>query len=866
MKQAVIGIFAQVDAGKTTLSEALLYRTGQIRKLGRVDHGDAYLDNHALERARGITIFSKQVRFQTDKLSVILLDTPGHVDFSPEAERTMQVLDYAILVISGTDGIQAHTETLWRLLRRYHVPVFLFFNKMDLAGTDKTELLQNARKNLSERCVEPDDWDSIALSSEDTLERYLECGSISDAEISSLVQCEKLFPCYFGSALKLDGIENLLDGLERFILQPEYPAQFSARVYKISRDAQGNRLTFLKVTGGSLHVRSMISYTSRSGEAMEEKVTQLRLYSGASFQTAECVEAGGVCAALGLTCLLAGDVLGIKQEPIRSMLTPVMTYRLNLPAGCDARLMLPKLRLLEEEEPQLHIVWDERLREIHAQLMGTVQIEVLQSLIRERFDVIVTIDSGHISYRETIAAPVEGVGHFEPLRHYAEVHLLMEPLPQGSGLVFDSTCSEDVLDRNWQRLILTHLEEKTHLGVLTGSPITDMKLTLAAGRAHLKHTEGGDFRQATYRAVRQGLMRAESILLEPYYRFRLTVPPEQLGRAINDIRAMSGTFSAPTETRDGMQLCGTAPVSEMLEYMAQVVAYTRGRGKLSCEVAGYAPCHNTEAVIAALDYNPQADLLNSPDSVFCAHGAGFNVRWDQVEEYMHLDSILRPDAPQEQPAPVHIRTQNLNLDEKELQKIIEREFGTDRRVFYRSAAPKSETETTLSPRRKEYLIVDGYNMIFAWDGLRALAESDLAGARKRLLDILSNYCGYHPCELVVVFDSYRVKGGIGSRSEHDNLRVVYTQENESADLYIETLVSKIGKNYAVKVATSDALIQLSALRSGVLRMSAAELFREIERVNNKIAETIRQLQEEARKASRQNNPLQKLKRKPEESK
>ena len=856
MKQLTIGIFAQVDAGKTTLSEALLYCTGQLRRLGRVDHGDAFLDNHALERARGITIFSKQARFRTDKLAVTLLDTPGHVDFSPEAERVMPVLDYAILVVSGTDGIQAHTETLWRLLRRYHVPTFLFFNKMDLPGAERSRLLRDARLRLSEACADISDAEAVALCDEAVLEQYLEHGSVTDTQIGDMVLRERLFPCCFGAALSLEGVEELIDCLERFTVQPQYPSEFSARVYKISRDAQGNRLTFLKVTGGCLHVRSLLTYTPAGAEPISEKVAQLRLYSGAGFTQTEEAAAGTVCAVLGISGLFAGDVLGEETERTRPLLSPVMTYRLSLPSGCDARIALPKLRQLEEEEPQLRIVWDEHLREIHVQLMGEVQREILKSLILERFDLDVTIDSGKVSYRETIAAPVEGVGHFEPLRHYAEVHLLLEPLPPGSGLVFDTVCSEDSLDRNWQRLILTHLEEKKHLGVLTGSPITDMKLTLVSGRAHIKHTEGGDFRQATYRAVRQGLMQAKSVLLEPFYRFSLTVPTEQLGRAINDIRAMGGSFSSPVQVPDGMLLEGISPVAEMRDYMSKVAAYTRGRGRLTCYVEGYAPCHNADEVIAKTGYDAERDTENTPDSVFCSHGTGTVIKWDRVPEYMHLESILaRPSVQESAP---RIRRQNLDLDEKELQKIMEREFGPDKRTLYRPKPVPEAELVTLPPRRQEYLIVDGYNMIFAWDGLREQAQSDLAGARERLLDLLSNYCGYHPCELVVVFDSYRVKGGSGSKTRFHNLRVVYTQKNESADLYIETLVGKIGRNSAVRVATSDALIQLSAIRSGVLRMSAAELLGEVERVNEKIAEVIRALREESRRAAIASNPLRKL--------
>lgn len=857
-RRLVLGIFAQVDAGKTTLSEALLYKTGALRTLGRVDRGDAHLDTHELERARGITIFSKQARFETEHLAVTLLDTPGHADFAPEAERVMPVIDCALLLVSGTDGVQGHTLTLWRLLQHYGVPVVLFFNKMDLPGADRAALLADARTALSDHCAALDDAESVALSSEALLEHFLNTGALDDTLAADAVAKRELFPCLFGSARQLDGIDELLRALEHLAPVPVYPTELSARVYQIAHDPQGNRLTFLKVTGGTLSVRSAVRCHRPDGEPLEAKVTQLRLYSGAEFEAVQQVPAGDVCAALGLSGLLAGDTLGDAAPDRGAALEPVMSYCIRLPADLDPQLALPKLRLLEEEEPQLRMVWDARLREIRVQLMGAVQLEILQSLIRMRFGWDVTFDTGRISYRETIAAPVEGVGHFEPLRHYAEVHLILAPLPQGSGLVFDTVCSEDVLDRNWQRLILTHLQEKQHLGVLTGSPVTDLRITLAAGRAHLKHTEGGDFRQATYRAVRQGLMKAESILLEPYYAFRLTVPPEQIGRAISDIRAKSGSFDPPVETPGGTLLQGRAPVSELRDYARDVAAYTRGRGRLSCEVAGYFPCHNTEAVVAALAYDPAADLENTPDSVFCSHGAGITIPWDQVEENMHLESVLRPKPAAAPAAAPRIRTQNLDLDEKELQRIIEREFGPQKTPLYRPPAAKAEAAVTLPPRRKEYLIVDGYNMIFAWDGLREQAGYDLSGARERLLDLLSNYCGFHPCELIVVFDSYRVKGGTGSRSSHNNLRVVYTQEDESADLYIETLVGKIGKNYAVRVATSDALIQLSALRSGVLRVSAAELERELERTNGEIAAVLRRLREEARHAAGQESPLRAL--------
>ena len=853
MNALTIGIFAQVDAGKTTLSEAILYKTGTLKKLGRVDHGSAFLDTHSIEKARGITVFSKEAIFSTADRTFTLLDTPGHVDFSPEAERVMQVLDYGVLLISGTDGVQAHTETLWKLLRKYHIPTILFFNKMDLPGADRDRLLADVKKHLSDRCAEPTDAEALAMCDESLLEAYLEGAPISSGAIAKVIAEEHFFPCYFGSALKLEGIDAFLQALNTLTRPRSYSDTFSARVYKISRDPMGNRLTHLKVTGGSLKVRAPISY-----KETEEKITQLRLYSGDNYQAVDTVYPGQVCAALGLSLTLPGDALGAEIQSAPPVLTPVMTYGLLLPPGTDERIALQKLKQLEEEEPLLRIVWEERLRQIRMQLMGQVQLEVLQTLIRDRFDMEVTFDKGRVSYRETIAAPVEGVGHFEPLRHYAEVHLILEPLPRGSGLVIDTTCPEDSLDRNWQRLILTHLLEKTHVGVLTGSPIIDMKLTLAAGRAHLKHTEGGDFRQATYRAVRQGLMRAESILLEPIYRFRLTVPGSQIGRAINDIRAMGGDFSSPEDDGDNMILTGTAPVSEMQDYMSQVISYTRGKGKLICTQYGYAPCHNAQAVIDALGYDAESDILNTPDSIFCSHGAGINIKWHDVPNHMHLESVLKPKGSS---APT-LRTGHLDLDEKELQAIMDREFGPEKRILYRPPTPVQAKEIILPPPKKEYLIVDGYNMVFAWDGLREQARTDINGAAERLMDLLANYRGYKGCELVVVFDSYRVKGGTGSKTKHNDLRVVYTKEGISADLYIETLLEEIGKNYRIRVATSDSMIQLSALRTGVLRVSAQELFREIESVNESIARVIRDLREESKRASIHENPLKKLEAKP----
>ena len=857
-KRLCVGLLAHVDAGKTTLSEAMLYRAGVIRTLGRVDHGDTFLDTDAQERSRGITIFSKQAVLPLPGCTLTLLDTPGHVDFSAEMERTLQVLDCAVLIISGPSGIQSHTVTLWRLLRRYQVPVLLFFNKMDMETADRDALLAAVRAELDEGCIDflqpqAQLYEELSLSDEALMEDYLASGTLSDAQIAPLVSHRRVFPCLFGSALRQTGVDALLDALGRFVDEPARGAEFGAHVFKIARDEKGARLTFLKVTGGTLTVKQTLS-----GEDWEEKADQLRLYSGSKFTLLQQAAAGTVCAVTGLSKTMPGDVLGRETAAQAPVLQPVLEYRLLLEDGTDAALAYGQLRVLEEEDPALHLVWNALLREIRVQLMGPVQMEILQKLIEDRFGLKVSFDAGNIVYLETITAPVEGVGHYEPLRHYAEVHLLMEPAEPGSGLQFDTMCPTDTLALHWQRLILAHLAEKAHRGVLTGAPITDIRFTLVSGKAHLKHTEGGDFRQATYRAVRQGLMKAESILLEPYYAFRLTVPPEQIGRAISDIRAKSGSFDPPVETPGGTLLQGRAPVSELRDYARDVAAYTRGRGRLSCEVAGYFPCHNTEAVVAALAYDPAADLENTPDSVFCSHGAGITIPWEQVEENMHLESVLRPKPAAAPAAAPRVRTQNLDLDEKELQRIIEREFGPQKTPLYRPPAAKAEAAVTLPPRRKEYLIVDGYNMIFAWDGLREQAAYDLSGARERLLDLLSNYCGFHPCELIVVFDSYRVRGGTGSRSSHNNLRVVYTQEDESADLYIETLVGKIGKNYAVRVATSDALIQLSALRSGVLRVSAAELERELERTNGEIAAVLRRLREEARHAAGQESPLRAL--------
>lgn len=844
MKKLVVGIAAHVDSGKTSLSEGLLYLSGAIQKLGRVDHKNAYLDTHELERNRGITIFSKQARFSTENLEITLLDTPGHADFSAEMERVLHVLDYAILVISGTDGTQAHTETVWRLLKRYNVPTFIFVNKMDLQNADKSMVIKDIKHSLSDNCIDftPHDelLEEIAMCSEDALEEYMDTGSLSHTHIAQMIRQRKLFPCYFGSALKLTGVTEFMQALETYTIAPKVQDRFGAKVFKIARDTQGNRLTYLKITGGQLKVRSSVAYTDQTGETVEEKIKAIRVYSGAKFDAVEEVTQGDVCAVVGLSKTYNGQGLGAEENASSPLLEPVLSYRIVLPKGVDPAVMLPKLKLLEEEDPQLHIVWQEQLQQIHAQLMGQVQIDVLKSLIAQRFEVNIELDSGHIMYKETIANTVEGVGHFEPLRHYAETHLLLEPLPNGSGLEFATNCSEDLLDRNWQRLILTHLMEKQHIGVLTGSPITDMRITLTAGRAHPKHTEGGDFRQATYRAVRQGLMQAESVLLEPVYAFRLTVPSESLGRAISDIRTMNGTFESPDSYEETVTITGTAPVSLMRNYHTEVAAYTHGKGKLSCAPSGYAPCHNASQVIEELGYNPELDIENTPHSVFCAHGAGFTVKWDSVPEYMHLSSCLAEKKEDPQPVQPKIRTRNLDIDEKELEEIMRREFGEIKRPQYQSAKQQLQRERMQSESivKKDYIIVDGYNLIFAWEDLSELAKTDLDNARQALLDRLANYRAFRGCELVVVFDGYKVKGSKGSKEIYHDVNVVYTMENETGDMYIEKLANSIGRNYRVRVVTSDGLIQLSALRSGVLRMSSREFELEVSNILTQIRQVI----------------------------
>lgn len=836
MKKIIAGILAHVDAGKTTLAEAMLYRTGKLRKIGRVDHGDTALDTHALERERGITIFASQAVFSTDKMEVTLLDTPGHVDFSSETERTLGVLDYAILVISGLDGVQSHTLTLWKLLRLYGVPTFVFVTKMDFARKSREEIIENLNSELDGEFVDFGDEaamsEGLALCSESMMEKYLGGETIDEREIAEAIKLRQVFPCFFGSGLKLDGIDEFIDALEKYTIQPEYSEAFGAKVFKISHDPQGVRLTHIKVTGGSIKVREMIG---------DEKISGIRIYSGAKFTTADEGKSGEICALTGLDKTHNGQGLGFEAAGERPTLEPVMNYRVVLPDGCDADTILPKLRELEEEDPQLHVTWNSHLKEIHVGLMGDVQAEILKSIVAERFGVKIDIDSGRVMYKETIENKVEGIGHYEPLRHYAEVHLIMEPLPRGSGLVFRTDCSEDTLDRNWQRLILMHLGEKQHLGVLTGSPITDMRITLAAGRAHIKHTEGGDFRQATYRAVRQGLMQAKSKLLEPYFSFRLEVPSEQIGRAINDIRMKSGSFDSPEESGGISVLRGRAPVTELNGYASEVAAYTGGRGRLYCESAGYDDCHNAEKVIAELAYDPEADLENTPDSVFCAHGGGFGVKWNKVGEYMHLESCLEKEKPYTPP----VNRRNLHIDDKELEAIMEREFGKPKYELYRPTAKKNDGNQTdfEMTERKSYVLVDGYNVIFAWDELKSLADTDLGAARERLMEILCNYSAYTKNNVVLVFDAYKVPGNTGERFDFHNIHVVYTKERELGDVYIEKLISEIGKNDRVRVVTSDNLIQLSAVRFGVLRMSAAEFEREVDSVHAKIGKFLDEIRE-----------------------
>ena len=869
MKQKlVIGILAHVDAGKTTLSESMLYLSGSIRKLGRVDYRNAFLDTYELERERGITIFSKQAVFSLGDREVTLLDTPGHVDFSAEMERTLQVLDYAILVINGADGVQGHTLTLWRLLKTYQIPVFLFINKMDQEGTDKEKLLLELKKRLSDSCIAFDEslskeefMESIAMCEEGLLEEYLESGEVQKEGIRQAIQKRNIFPCFFGSALKVFGVEEFLKGMEEYMISPEYGEQFGAKVYKIARDSAGNRLTYCKITGGSLKVKTILTNKKenflREQELWEEKVDQIRIYSGTKYELVNEVNAGTICAITGLDKTYPGQGLGVENTSDMPVLEPVLTYEIELPQECNVHEMLKKLQQLEEEEPELHIVWNEALQEIHAQLMGEVQIEVLKEMIKERFDVEVNFGSGNIVYKETIQDKVEGVGHFEPLRHYAEVHLLMEAGERGSGLQFDTICSEDVLDRNWQRLILTHLEEKAHKGVLTGADITDMKITLVSGKAHQKHTEGGDFRQATYRAVRQGLKEAKSVLLEPYYEFRMEMPKEFVGRAMADIQKMQGTFDTPMIEEETAVMIGSAPVALMRDYQTELIAYTRGLGRMFCSLKGYELCHNAEEVIEQMGYDSERDLENPTGSVFCAHGAGFPVSWDQVKEYMHIESYLSEQKQKTAEQNTPIRTASVTdwIDEEEIEEIFNRTYGGDplkkrfhsqKQVIEYKKAGKSSVNTgekevgsyrgnqKNQEKKKEYLLVDGYNIIFSWEELNDLAKVSIDGARSKLMDILCNYQGFKKCELILVFDAYKLEGHPVEVVDYHNIHVVYTKEAETADQYIEKLVHEMGRKYDVTVATSDKMEQVIILGQGAKRLSAQDLKEEVERVNRQI--------------------------------
>ena len=850
MKKIVVGILAHVDSGKTTLSEALMYCSGSIGKLGRVDHGNSFLDTFTLERNRGITIFSKQAVLKYNNTQFTLLDTPGHVDFSAETERTLQVLDYAILVISGTDGIQSHTHTLWKLLKKYNVPCFIFVNKMDLNGADKNYVLTQLKNKLSDSCVDFDSdntddfYENIAFCDDNLFNQYDENGIIDKFDIINAVKDRKIFPCLFGSALKLNGVDEFLKCLSEYTAVPNYPEEFGGKVYKISEDSQGNRLTFLKVTGGKIRVKEVLQSDKNFGG---EKINQIRIYSGEKFTQTDEADSGTVCAVTGVTFARPGNGLGAEKNSGLPVLSPVLTYRAEPPQGIDAHTLLEKLKILEDEDPQLNVLWNERLKEIQVQLMGDIQLEILQCIISDRFGIDVTFGKGNIIYKETISNTVEGVGHFEPLKHYAEVHLVMKPGKRDSGILIKSDCKEDVLDKNWQRLILTHLYEKTHIGVLTGSPITDIEITLASGRAHPKHTEGGDFRQATYRAVRQGLRSADSLLLEPVYEFILEVPSENVGRAMSDIQRMCGSFNTPEHNGEFAVITGTAPVATMCDYTRDVIQYTHGKGRLVCELKGYEPCHNAEEVIAAIGYNPDSDVDNPCDSVFCSHGAGHNVKWSDVKKYMHMAEVLRTEADE---APSVGREKLFSMCktqsdvfalDKELMQIFEQTYG---QVKKRTSSQSRRFESSNNSNYKrtsvpkydgaEYVLVDGYNVIFSWDNLKALAKDNIESARNALINILCNYRGYKKCELILVFDAYKVKGSGREVETFNNISVVYTKEAETADMYIEKVTHKLAKNHRVRVVTSDGLEQLIILGSGALRVSSRAFQEEVKQAEAEI--------------------------------
>lgn len=854
MKRLTIGILAHVDAGKTTLSEMLLYKTGEIRRLGRVDHGDTFLDNNSLERSRGITIFSKQAVLKHGDCIISLLDTPGHIDFSVEAERVLQVLDYAVLVISGSDGVQSHTETLWRLLSRYNIPTFLFINKMDIAEKQNSDLIGELTKRFGAGFVDFSAdrsseafYEAVSMCDNILMEQFLETGSVNDGDIVSAIAGRRIFPCCFGSALKDIGVDEFIEALCNYTAQPVFGNEFGAKVFKIADDGQGSRLSYMKITGGSLKVRTAVSDHYKK---WTEKVNQIRIYSGAKFQAVDEAVAGTVCAVTGLTKTVTGQGLGAERDSFSPVIEPVLSYRIDLPPDVDAHTALSKLRILEEEDPQLHIVWNEQLQEIHIALMGKIQLEILKSIIAERFGMNVDFSNGGITYKETIENKVEGVGHYEPLRHYAEVHLILEPAERGSGVKFCSSCREDDLDKNWQRLILSNLQEKTHLGVLTGSPLTDVKITLASGRAHLKHTEGGDFRQASWRAVRNGLMKAKSVLLEPRYDFRLEIPNENVGRALTDIQQMCGEFEPPVSNGETTVIIGNAPVSEMQDYHSDVISYTHGRGRLICTVKGYFSCHNQDEVVTAAGYDPESDLDNSADSVFCAHGAGFNVKWNEVGSYMHLDSALkeRNDDFFEPITRQQVSSYRDRLvEDKELMEIFERTYGPIKRdkrtAMYTEKEPASSKKVKASPIPKgpEYLLVDGYNIIFAWEELKKAAEDNLDLARSMLINTLCNYQGFRQCNLILVFDAYKVKGSVGEVEKVNNITVVYTKEAETADTYIEKATHDLSKEHRVRVATSDNLEQIIILGNGAYRISASEFYDEIKRTEKAIRELIETL-------------------------
>jgi small GTP-binding protein len=852
MKKIAVGILAHVDSGKTTLSEALMYLSGNIKKLGRVDHKNAFLDTFSLERERGITIFSKQAILKYKDAEFTLLDTPGHVDFSAETERTLQILDYAILVVNGSSGVQSHTKTLWKLLKRYNVPCFVFVNKMDLSEKNSAALMDEIKLDLSERCVDFKDkndefYENIALCDESLLSEY-ENGEISETSIINAVKNRKVYPCMFGSALKLKGVEDFFETFYEYTRASDYENEFAGKVYKISEDKNQNRLTFMKITGGALKVKEILDSPKNTAK---EKVNQIRIYSGEKFTTTDRAEAGTVCAVTGINFALPGDGVGKEKNTDAPMLEPVLTYKLELPEEIDAHTALEKMRILENEDPQLNVVWNARFSEIQIQLMGDIQLEVLKSIIKERFGFSVEFGQGNIIYKETIKAEVEGVGHFEPLRHYAEVHLILRPLKRDSGLVFKSECKEDLLDKNWQRLILTHLYEKTHIGVLTGSPITDMEIILASGKAHPKHTEGGDFRQATYRAVRQGLRKAQSVLLEPVYEFTLEVPSENVGRAMSDIQRMSGSFNSPEVRNEFSVLSGTAPVSEMRDYTREVIQYTHGKGKLNLSLKGYEPCHNEQEVIEKFSYNPDNDTENTCDSVFCSHGAGHIVKWDEVQNHMHLSSVLntkKEPSPEEKKEKLFkFKSQkDIFAADKELMQIFEQTYGaikkrkTQTRKSFKAKVgnehSKYKNSSVSNYDGEEYLLVDGYNVIFAWDNLRKLSESSIDGARNTLINILCNYQGYKKCKLIVVFDAYRVKGNAREIEQINGIKVIYTKEAETADMYIEKASYKLAKNNKVRVVTSDSLEQLIILGNGALRVSSSSFLQEVEQAENEIRE------------------------------